>query len=236
MTKFDQILVDLKSKEIVSGLHTKNEKYLLWKSASKVDHGSIVEIGSFEGYSSIVLAKGVQNGSKVYAIDPHTDRMIEIDEMESPVVGDTWSIFNENIQKTGVSQIVQGIKMKSEDAVMTWKEPIALLYIDGSHRYEDVKKDFLLWKQYVIPGGMVIFHDIWTSGVRRALSEFVLNDREYSQFKFTSCCMFSMIKKTDNRRHLFTIYKFNLAFWLRGRIEKSQKIKGLLLRILQFSK
>jgi len=35
-----------------------------------------------------------------------------------------------------------------------------VLFIDGDHSYEGVKKDFELYSQFVRPGGIIIFHDI----------------------------------------------------------------------------
>jgi len=45
----------------------------------------------------------------------------------------------------------------------TWKKQIRLLFIDGSHGYEDVKKDFSNWIKFLKPGGIVVFHDslVW---------------------------------------------------------------------------
>ena len=37
---------------------------------------------------------------------------------------------------------------------------IDILFIDGDHRYEGVKRDFELWSPLVSPGGHVVFHDI----------------------------------------------------------------------------
>ncbi len=34
-----------------------------------------------------------------------------------------------------------------------------MLWIDGSHIYEDVKKDFLLWSKFLKKGGIIVFHD-----------------------------------------------------------------------------
>lgn len=39
-------------------------------------------------------------------------------------------------------------------------QPIDLLFIDGDHRYEGVKQDFLLYRQLVREGGLIMFHDI----------------------------------------------------------------------------
>jgi predicted O-methyltransferase YrrM len=35
-----------------------------------------------------------------------------------------------------------------------------VLFIDGDHSYEGVKKDFELWSPLVRPGGIILFHDI----------------------------------------------------------------------------
>lgn len=37
---------------------------------------------------------------------------------------------------------------------------IDLLFIDGDHRYEGVKRDFLIYSQLVHEGGLIAFHDI----------------------------------------------------------------------------
>jgi predicted O-methyltransferase YrrM len=40
-------------------------------------------------------------------------------------------------------------------------EPLDLLFVDGSHRYEHVKRDFELYSPLVRRGGLVAFHDVW---------------------------------------------------------------------------
>lgn len=39
-------------------------------------------------------------------------------------------------------------------------EKLDILYIDGDHAYEGVKKDFEMYSPVVTPGGFIIFHDI----------------------------------------------------------------------------
>jgi cephalosporin hydroxylase len=38
------------------------------------------------------------------------------------------------------------------------------IFIDGSHYYNDVKTDFQMYKELVIPGGVVAFHDVILTG------------------------------------------------------------------------
>src|SRR3989344_134245 len=53
-----------------SAILTVNEADLLYQIAKEIK-GNIVEIGSYAGGSTIILAKGLQEPYKVYAIDPH---------------------------------------------------------------------------------------------------------------------------------------------------------------------
>jgi predicted O-methyltransferase YrrM len=38
--------------------------------------------------------------------------------------------------------------------------PVDLLFIDGDHRYEGVKKDWEMYSPLVRPGGLIVFHDV----------------------------------------------------------------------------
>ena len=61
------------------------------------------------------------------------------------------------------------------EVAKTWSKPIHLLFIDGSHRYEDVLADFAGFFPGVVPGGIVACHDVngdWP-GVYRAWHEVI---------------------------------------------------------------
>ena len=54
---------------------------------------------------------------------------------------------------------------------------VGLLFVDGSHRYDDVVRDIELWKPRLSDGASVAFHDaIRHDGVRRALQSRVLSE------------------------------------------------------------
>jgi hypothetical protein len=47
----------------------------------------------------------------------------------------------------------------SAEAYMGWARPIGVLFIVGSHEYEDVLQDHLDWSQHLVDGGIIAFHD-----------------------------------------------------------------------------
>jgi Methyltransferase domain len=67
---------------------------------------------------------------------------------------------------------IRPINLSSLDVARIWKEPIGMLFIDGSHAYEWVKADLLAWLPFVIEGGLVAMHDANAPDVMRAADEF----------------------------------------------------------------
>lgn len=109
----------------------------------------IVEIGILRGETSRILSQANPN-VPVYGIDP-----LIIDSMSDTMIGS-----EEEIRKnTGDLKNFHFIKGYSYDVVGDWNEPFDYLFIDGSHFYDDVKKDFEDWYPKLAPGGIVSFHD-----------------------------------------------------------------------------
>lgn len=140
--------------------------------------GVIVEIGSWKGKSTICLALGSMavSGEKVYAVDPHKPLA------EEGYTEDTEAQFRENIRNAGVESHVVPMVMASEEAAKGWIEPIRLLWIDGDHRYEQVKLDFHLWEPHVIESGIVAMHDtIRKKGPKRVLWESIFRSDRFQK-------------------------------------------------------
>ena len=132
--------------------------------------GAIVEIGSWKGRSTTWLASGARlAGHGVYAIDPHR-RSREYPEAE------TEAEFLANLARNGLAAVVEPLVMTSDDAAARIAGPVELLFIDGDHSYEAVRRDAELWLPRLIDGGTVMFHDVATaaySGPRRVVREMV---------------------------------------------------------------
>ena len=171
--------------QVIAGMINDNEGRYLYMLA-KGCGGNIVEIGSWEGMSTVYLALGSKagGGGRVFAIDPHRGTS---DFHEVYGVEDTEPIFRENIKRAGVDDIAIPLVMKSEEAAKGWTEPISLLWIDGAHEYENVRKDILLWEPYLEEGGVIAFHDALHSlcpGVRKAIYKYIFQSNKFSNVHF----------------------------------------------------
>ena len=121
----------------------RGEQSIVAEIASLVsDNGTIVEIGTFQGGTTQILhATTHKRGVKTYTVD-----------IAPPATA------YENLKSTDVEIIAK----PSVEAAQTWTDfgrPIDLLFIDGSHRFQNIFEDFNSWVSLLKPGGTVLFHD-----------------------------------------------------------------------------
>ncbi len=143
--------------------------------------GRIVEIGSFRGRSTIVLASAAADGVEIVAIDPHAgnDRGPgEIEGFGAEAATDR-EVFLANLQRAGVADRVRHVASFSADAHADVADPIDILYVDGAHRYAPARADLRDWGDRVMDGGTLLVHDSFSSvGVTGAIiRELVLSRR-----------------------------------------------------------
>lgn len=134
--------------------------------------GAIVELGSWRGKSTICLALGSKEGSgvPVVAVDRHMDK--------------TFVDFQENIRKAGVADLVRPIRATSDEAFADFDEPIELIFIDASHKYEDVRRDFDQWVPLVVEGGTVAMHDTTWEGSKLVSEEAIYRSPYFKDVRF----------------------------------------------------
>jgi len=134
--------------------------------------GEIVEIGSFRGKSTIVLAKSAPEGAGIVAIDPHagTDRgPHEIAGYADEAASDR-RLFERNLAAAGVHHRVRHVAEFSDKAHSAVHGSIDVLYIDGAHRYRPARADIRDWGSRVAEGGTMLIHDSFSSvGVTMAI-------------------------------------------------------------------
>ena len=157
----------------VEGWMSPDQARRLYDAAATTRAGQqIVEIGSFRGRSTIVLAAAAPGGVKVIAIDPHAgnDRgPQELEGFQTEAVDDH-EIFNSNLRAAGVADRVTHLRAFSAEALTEVTGSIEVLYIDGAHRYAPARTDIRDWGRRVTSGGTMLIHDSFSSvGVTLAI-------------------------------------------------------------------
>lgn len=117
----------------------------------------IVEIGSARGRSTCALALACRtNGDgRVYAIDPHTVNPWT----ETGTGGATEAFLRARLRDYSLEPWCEVITATSVEAAKTWTRRIDLLFIDGDHSFEGVRTDFEMFRPWLAPNALVIFHD-----------------------------------------------------------------------------
>ena len=134
--------------------------------------GQIVEIGSFRGKSTIVLARAAPNGAAVVAIDPHagTDRGPHQIKGFGDEARSDRTVLDLNLRAAGVRHRVRHVAEFSDRAHSAVHGSIDVLYIDGAHRYRLARADIRQWGGRVAEGGTMLVHDSFSSvGVTTAI-------------------------------------------------------------------
>ena len=160
---FDVTLGDVRD---VEGWMTDAQARRLWEAAARVSEpGRIVEIGSFRGRSTIVLARAAHDGVEVVAIDPHAgnDRGPQEIAADAARGNEDFDRFHGNLRRAGVEERIRHVRLPSEDALDEVQAPVDLLYVDGAHRYAPARADIERYGALVRPGGTLLVHDSYNA-------------------------------------------------------------------------
>jgi len=235
---FDEVFRSVRD---VQGWMTRAQAGRLWDRASELRPGDqVVEIGSFHGRSTIVMASAAPAGVELVAIDPHggNDRgPQEIAGFEAEAEEDH-RIFLDNLHRVGVRDRIRHLRMYSDKALDQVDGELALLYVDGAHRYAPARDDIRTWGARVRPGGVMLIHDSFSSvGVTLAIftslcwsSTFAYEGRSESMTQYRRRPLRGRARLTNAGRQLVELPWFvrNLLFkvLLSARLGRVAKMLG----------
>lgn len=131
----------------------------------------ILEIGTCHGSSAVAL--GI--GAKMYGGNNPKLITVDIVQPKDEAKG-YFELFKEFLPSN--KHIVL-----SDSKTFSFSEPIDLLYIDGSHEYEDVYADCNKYIPLVVKSGICIFHDANTTNVSRATTKFFDDNKDKIKFE-----------------------------------------------------
>ena len=156
-----------------------SELAILALAAREVVPGSeIIEIGTFDGRTALNLAINAPPGVSIATLDLPADQpsALAIEQSERRYVdkpapgarlrscGGPWRPYAERV-----------VQLRGDSATFDWSPHVGragLVFVDGSHAYDYVRKDSETAMRLVRPGGVVLWHDygVWP-GVNQALEE-----------------------------------------------------------------
>jgi predicted O-methyltransferase YrrM len=144
--------------EKTEGMISLEEAILLYDLAKNTKDNCIVEVGSYRGRSTVALGLGSLDGYQVpvFAIEPHEEFMGILGGVFGPQ--DRGAFYKAMID-TSCYLIVRLINLTSDRVAPTWNQKIGLLWIDGDHSYEGVKRDFDCWFSHLAAGATIAFDD-----------------------------------------------------------------------------
>ncbi|MEH2463972.1 class I SAM-dependent methyltransferase [Nostoc sp.] len=189
------------------------EEYLFNKVKSLPEDAVIVEIGSFKGRSTVAMAYAcIGTKRKIYSIDTWDGNDADFSERQF------FDIWQQNVQLNGLEHYVIPLRGYSHNVLNNWHEltgskAIDFIFIDGSHQYLDVLKDFKLSFSLVINGGWIAFHDVihtWPGPERvwHNIAKLRLVNHEYSSTLACGQKSLAAITSTSTPElpiHFFTI-------------------------------
>ncbi len=153
-----------------------------------------VEIGSWQGKSSICLASGLRSKrrARLVCIDPFDasgdkESRDEYAARQSRVDGPLRSAFEANLADAGVRDLVEVQAGFSHHFAATFREPIDLLFLDGDHSFDGVARDFRDWAPKVRAGGYLAMHDVVHAvheGPRRVVEEMIKADPHWVDHRY----------------------------------------------------
>lgn len=161
---------------------------VLHKYALKLEKANIVELGAFGGRSGLTLALSSPS-SMVYSVDNLTETMTV--DYPFPKGEPTQGLLN-LIPKIHNWYLIVG---DTRTSWQFWYKPIDLLFIDASHKYEDVVEDVKGWTPFLKKNGILLMHDAnHIPDVIGAIKDYLTPDK-YEKFPFYKDSMIGEFKK-----------------------------------------
>jgi Methyltransferase domain len=149
---------ELRDVKEIEGWLSLDGALLLYELARLVSSGCIVEVGSYRGRSTVALARGSAAGSNVpvYAVEPHEEFVGVLGGVFGP---EDRAAFFQTMLRTGAYRQVRLVNLSSEVLSGGWPVPVALLWLDGDHAYQSVRRDFDAWAPHLTAGCDLVLDD-----------------------------------------------------------------------------
>jgi beta-1,4-mannosyl-glycoprotein beta-1,4-N-acetylglucosaminyltransferase len=155
----------------------------------------VVEVGSWKGRSSSLMAVSLINKHKPFQFDCVDTWEGSVEHQEGQPFQDP-DVVNHTLFETFTANMkpVEGhyraIRLPSVEAAKLYEnETLDFVFVDAAHDYDNVKADIAAWLPKIKKGGIIAGHDAWYPPVKRAVEEV------FWQVSVAGQCWFTQITK-----------------------------------------
>lgn len=156
----------------VKGFLSETEGEALYRIAlESCVNGPCLEIGSYCGKSTLYIGFACKEKKSIlFSIDHHrgSEEQQPGEEYFDPDLFDyqsfqmdTFRAFRKTLADAALEDTVVPLVCRSSVAARAWQTKLSMIFIDGGHSLEAVETDYRLWSEHLLPGGYLLFHDIF---------------------------------------------------------------------------
>ena len=161
----------------------------LFFTASELNNGCIVELGTFYGVSAITFALATKSKNiPIYSIDDYKNKIGGGGELYGP---EDKLIFNKNVKTANV--VINQISEDIIESAKNWTKPISILYWDIGDN--TLSQSFHVWEKHVKSGGLFIIKDARNS--LRNSKNYIESHANWRKHSFSSKGMTYSYKKIN---------------------------------------
>lgn len=154
------------------GFMPEDEGLLLHRVAlDRLPHGPALEVGTYCGKSAVYLGAAARAvGGIVVTVDHHRgseENQAGWEHHDPSLVDresgrmDTLPVFRRTVERAGLEDHVVAVVGTSRTVSTLWGTALSLLFIDGGHGEEPAQADYTGWAPWVMPGGLLVIHDVF---------------------------------------------------------------------------
>jgi predicted O-methyltransferase YrrM len=156
----------LRLRDKFGGQATVGETTELYNAVVSTPAGTVVEVGSASGGTTIALVLAAQEvNKKVISVDPYPEELEDVAYCyPKGLMKQLKADFARNLLSGEYKNIVQ-YNVDLKFCLQHIPDHLSVVFIDGLHEYDSAMNEFTMLYPLVVPGGWIYIHDTcWGEG------------------------------------------------------------------------
>jgi predicted O-methyltransferase YrrM len=176
------------------GFMPEDEGLALYAAAIAAPTGTMMEIGSYCGRSTVFLGTAAkERGCRLFTLDHHSGSEehqpgggYHDPDVLDPATGriNTLPHLLQTLRRTDLAPWVVVLSGRSHTIASLWTAPLSFLFIDGGHAAETTHGDFDGWSPHLALGGFLAIHDVFPDPAAGGRPPFEIYERALSSGNF----------------------------------------------------